>query len=255
MAGIARWRASGGPIDRPPMLLRLYPAPWRARYGDEFAELLASRPPALRDRLDIVFGAIDARVHPQLNANDAQEIRSPGDRTIRGLTVLAGALLTAWATIGASQMRPWESGPLSTSSEALMNVAWVTGLAGAILIGVALLLIAIRYDASIGPSGAVGAVLLGSGLLFATFGGGVLALGMIGVGTALFSWRVRGRLLATAPTAILAATTAGLIAAFVAFAAGGGEDVRILWAIVAYGPAWMIVGLALRAPAPLPANA
>lgn len=256
MAAIARRRAgSGRPVDHAPALLRLYPAPWRARYGDEFAELLASRPPALRDRLDIVIGAIDARVNPQLNAAPAGEVRSPGDRSIRVLTVLAGALLTAWAGIGASQMRPWESGPLTASSQALLNVSWVAGLLGAIVIAVALLLLALRYDGSIGPSGAVGAVLIGSGLLFATFGGGVLALAMLGVGTALFSWRLRGRLLGTAPAACLAATTAAVIGAFVVFGAGGGQDIRILWAIVAYGPAWMIVGLALRAPAPLPVDA
>ena len=44
-------------------LLRLYPSPWRARYGDEFKELLAARPPTVRDRVDIVRGAIDARIN------------------------------------------------------------------------------------------------------------------------------------------------------------------------------------------------
>ena len=256
MAAIARRRAgSAGPVEHPPALIRLYPAAWRARYGDEFAELLASRPPSVRDRLDIVFGAIDARVHPQLNANDAREMRIPGDRAIRALTVLAGALLTAWAGIGASQMQPWESGPLPAASEAMMNVAWVAGFLGAIVLCVALLLLGLRYDRSVGPSGAVGAVLLGSGLLFASLGGGMLALGMLGVGTALFSWHLRGRLLGTAPAALLAATTTAVIAAFLAFVAGGGQDTRILLTLLAYGPTWMIVGLALRAPAPTPANA
>ena len=44
-----------------PWLLRLYPETWRSRYGAEFADLLAARPPSRRDRLDIVRGAIDAR--------------------------------------------------------------------------------------------------------------------------------------------------------------------------------------------------
>jgi hypothetical protein len=47
-------------------LLRLYPEAWRARYGDEFLALLEDRPPSLRERLDIVRGALDARVDPQL---------------------------------------------------------------------------------------------------------------------------------------------------------------------------------------------
>ncbi len=47
-------------------LLRLYPAVWRDRYGAEFEALLADRPPGLRDRIDIVRGALDARLRPQL---------------------------------------------------------------------------------------------------------------------------------------------------------------------------------------------
>jgi hypothetical protein len=47
-------------------LLALYPEAWRARYGDEFLALLEDRPPSLRERLDIVGSALDARVNPQL---------------------------------------------------------------------------------------------------------------------------------------------------------------------------------------------
>jgi hypothetical protein len=47
-------------------LLRLYPRPWRDRYGEEFEALLADRPPTPRHRLDIVRGALDAHLHPQL---------------------------------------------------------------------------------------------------------------------------------------------------------------------------------------------
>ena len=46
--------------------LRLYPRPWRDRYGEEFEELLAQRPPSVRHRLDIVRGALDAHLHPEL---------------------------------------------------------------------------------------------------------------------------------------------------------------------------------------------
>jgi hypothetical protein len=47
-------------------LLRLYPGPWRERYGEEFEELLSERPPSVRHRLDIVRGALDAHLHPEL---------------------------------------------------------------------------------------------------------------------------------------------------------------------------------------------
>ena len=45
-------------------LIALYPERWRARYEDEFLALLAERPPDVLERVDIVRGAIDARLHP-----------------------------------------------------------------------------------------------------------------------------------------------------------------------------------------------
>ncbi len=47
-------------------LIALYPEDWRTRYEAEFLSLLADRPPDPLDRLDIVRGAIDARLHPQV---------------------------------------------------------------------------------------------------------------------------------------------------------------------------------------------
>jgi Rieske Fe-S protein len=46
------------------ILLRTYPAGWRRRYGDEFLEVLAVRGTGLGDVLDILSGALDARLHP-----------------------------------------------------------------------------------------------------------------------------------------------------------------------------------------------
>ena len=44
-------------------LVRLYPAAWRDRYGDELAALLEDRPPGPFDIADILLGAIDAHLH------------------------------------------------------------------------------------------------------------------------------------------------------------------------------------------------
>jgi hypothetical protein len=44
-------------------LVRLYPAAWRDRYGDELAALLEDRPPGPFDVADLLLGAIDARLH------------------------------------------------------------------------------------------------------------------------------------------------------------------------------------------------
>lgn len=43
-------------------LLRLYPAAWRARYGEEFAALLEDQPLTPRIALDTLLGALDAHV-------------------------------------------------------------------------------------------------------------------------------------------------------------------------------------------------
>ncbi len=45
------------------LLLRFYPARWRARYGDEFAAVLEERPLGPFDVADILLGALDAHLH------------------------------------------------------------------------------------------------------------------------------------------------------------------------------------------------
>ena len=44
----------------------LYPRAWRARYGDELAAVIDEGSLGIRDRLDIVRGAIDAHLHPAI---------------------------------------------------------------------------------------------------------------------------------------------------------------------------------------------
>jgi len=72
-------------------LLRLYPPAWREGYGDEFLALLADRPPSVRESVDIVRGAIDARLDPQLP-------RTRGSTDRRFVAPLVGAVLfgAAW---------------------------------------------------------------------------------------------------------------------------------------------------------------
>jgi hypothetical protein len=58
-------------------LLKLYPPRWRRRYGAELAELVAGQRFAIGTALDLLAGAIDAWVHPQLAAMAASN--SKGD--------------------------------------------------------------------------------------------------------------------------------------------------------------------------------
>ena len=46
--------------------LRLYPTAWRERYGDELLALLQDQPATVTDHLDLIRGALDARLHPQV---------------------------------------------------------------------------------------------------------------------------------------------------------------------------------------------
>jgi hypothetical protein len=73
-------------------LLRLYPAAWRERYGAEFLELLARerRSPALF--LDIFGGALDAHLHPQLEARPtaAAAGATGGKNMVGGLSFRCG---------------------------------------------------------------------------------------------------------------------------------------------------------------------
>ena len=92
-------------------LLGLYPRAWRRRYGEELLSLIAVRPPNARDQLDLVLGAIDAHLHPELVTPEPSADRpmrdiTPNDLQIArrlGVGAMFGAIawLAAWA-IGAN---------------------------------------------------------------------------------------------------------------------------------------------------------
>jgi hypothetical protein len=76
------------------LLLHLYPASWRSRYGDEFAALLEERPLGPFDVADVVLGAIDARLH--LRGREAPSQAPKGlAMTLRigGYAAILGSLL------------------------------------------------------------------------------------------------------------------------------------------------------------------
>jgi hypothetical protein len=61
-------------------MLRLYPARWRARYGEEFGAVLASQRTSVGLVLDVLGGAIDAHLYPQIQHSDSKQIT--GDDTM-----------------------------------------------------------------------------------------------------------------------------------------------------------------------------
>jgi hypothetical protein len=54
----------------------LYPSPWRRRYGDEVAEMLAGRSFSLRTAVDLIAGAIDVWLHPTITLAAASAAES-----------------------------------------------------------------------------------------------------------------------------------------------------------------------------------
>jgi hypothetical protein len=65
-------------------LLHLYPAPWRERYGEEFGAVLSSQRASAGLIVDVLAGAIDAHLHPQIQSSNSKPIiqGTTGDDTM-----------------------------------------------------------------------------------------------------------------------------------------------------------------------------
>ncbi|MBF8290258.1 MAG: hypothetical protein HW391_1226 [Chloroflexi bacterium] len=83
------------------LLIRCYPARWRARYGEEFALVLGDRPLGPFDVADVLLGALDAHLH--LRGLGAASIHGKGfAMTLRigGYAAILGGLLWFIALAG-----------------------------------------------------------------------------------------------------------------------------------------------------------
>jgi len=96
-------------------LLQLYPARWRERYGEEFGAVLASQRASVGMLLDVLGGAIDAHLYPQIQNSNSKPIKeedtmtllmlqrcsaggpklSPRDRRIASFFMILSALVVA----------------------------------------------------------------------------------------------------------------------------------------------------------------
>jgi hypothetical protein len=75
-------------------LLRLYPPAWRERYGDELVALLEDHPATLLDRLDLIRGAFDARLHPQVPGSTASTDKGfPMNSKTYAVMAIAGGVI------------------------------------------------------------------------------------------------------------------------------------------------------------------
>jgi hypothetical protein len=96
------------------LLLAMYPAPWRRRYGEEFRSLLEERPIGPFDVADVLLGAFDARLRGVRQADSPSANHRAGGTSmllrLGGYGAIAGGALWVTGFAGASTTRetlPW----------------------------------------------------------------------------------------------------------------------------------------------------
>ncbi|HEU0236472.1 MAG TPA: hypothetical protein VFR14_08540 [Candidatus Limnocylindrales bacterium] len=222
--GGALGRALGRAHGRSPgaALLRLYPADWRSRYGDEMAAVLEARPPALRDRLDLARGALDAWLHPaRRSALPAYLSLAGGALWTGGALVVLGqpvspdwpgylvdmlpqALLAA-IVLAAASIGVWLR--LGDGASRFARLALQVALAGHLVWAVALGAAILRID--YGPTTAIAATAAAIGLF------------LVSVALLRADDHVVGGLLVAAPVALLVAWAPAWIGFGLAWSAVG----------------------------------
>ena len=230
-------------------LVRLYPAAWRDRYEDEFVALLAARPPTLGDRFDIVRGAIDARIHPQVRRAPEDPIltdQRAADLVVArrlGYASLAGAVvwIATWIVavngpLVVDGIRSYHDGAAAMPLYMLSVALLVGGLIGQLLW--------LPQSARLARAGFVIATpflclwAFGPWLLFA-FIGATLGLVALAIGAARAgAWPVPASVL-------LAASSIGLSVLFYAALANSWNLSQELGAVLILAltlPLWLIVG-------------
>ena len=234
-------------------LVRLYPAAWRERYGEELSAVLQDRPPSPFDVADLLLAAVDAHLHLRGLGNRSEHRKGiPMSLSIGGIAAVVSGGLWASFYVWASTVyyREADNGTLWIPVLAVALLSLVAALAGLsgqafraspsarwvavafpasgvafALVGMAIGLVTgnLTYDA-----GEIGTALLYVGLL-------LMMLGSIGF--ALISATL-GTMARVASVAIVVGAVPTLIAFFGGIAAGwlaiGG---------VMYGLGWVGLGI------------
>lgn len=226
-----------------PRLVDLYPRAWRDRYGAEFDDLLAERPAGPRDRLDIVLGAFDAWIHPQVAGPTAA--RPAAGRSAVRLPAVAAAVLGGVLMIVAAvgMQATAVSGNLGYKE---VNGPFLALILGMVLVSVAAIVGSPAPARAARPGSTLAVVMLVGALLTATpwpvlvigFLGFAFASALFGVVIAFRDHRPLGIPIAIGSLILTSLNT---------------EDERSLLAIP-IALVWILVGLAGLRVAPAPAS-
>ena len=220
-------------------LIRLYPTAWRARYGTEFEVLLADRPPKLKDRLDIVLGALDARISPQFHAEPGAHRAHITDR-LAGGAAIAGGLI--WSVTYVAGWLLQAEGDLSLPilvAVGLMLLSlpgrYLTTYARPVAIGASAFVLSIAVlVAELVPSSPL--LLLPALGILGALGPGALALAAARAGiVARDRWRL---LLLTLPWPVI-----GVVALFIGLVPTIVPVPLVIASFLPLGIAWMATGL------------
>jgi hypothetical protein len=218
-------------------LIGLYPKAWRARYEEEFGALIAAHPPTNREAIDIVLGAIDARLFPQFGAEPSSEM--PLGTRLPGLAAIVGGLLWCGTYLGPALSQgegEWGGLILLALGFMLLSLpgAYMAAYSKQLGVGVAVVIVSVL--AFLGGVLPWGLLLLVPGLtLIAVLGAGTLALAAARAG---LSARDRWRML----IAVFAGPVIGAILASAgAFASGNWIPLSVAGAMP-YGIAWIAMG-------------
>lgn len=255
------------------LLLRGYPAAWRARYGDEFVAMLEERPLGPFDVADVLLGALDAQLHLRgLGAASAHRKGFFMSLRIGGYAAILGGLLwivglgvnaadgtddfwpsMVFVLVGSAAILVALVGLSAFQARAHPRLAWAAfavPFVGSLLVLVGLVAIIVAGDRTF-VAGLSGWDFWIVGLLLLVAGSGLFALA---------SWRTGG--VSRAGTAMLGASALLLVPLVPLFA--GVFDIPwepiisivFLGEIIAFAGGWVLMGLgAVRADRPTLASA
>ncbi len=218
-------------------ILDLYPRAWRERYGDELAALLEEQPATLFDDLDLIRGAIDARLHPQVpDTRKTPEKEIPMNTRLLGVLAAIGGI--AWLVAIASLYVL----PLDFEGNRDTSVASIGLMIGMTLTGIALGELGSRRGST--ASARAGHVISVVSLVMA----GILGLGWPLFVIPLFGFPVVGLIAAARgwrnealPRWVAVAVGIASIGMFVGFAGSGGGEAELVL-IGALGMAALALG-------------